>query len=42
MKPIYISRDVGGIWYEWTDFKEMLEHYKGYPKDRWTWTIKNK
>ena len=42
MKIIYISRDVGGIRHEWTDFKEMLKYYKGFPKDRWTWHIKNK
>ena len=38
----YISMDVGGIWYEWTNFEEMLEYYKGYPQDRWTWFIEKK
>jgi len=40
MKVIYVSRDIGGTRLEWTDFKEMLEYHKGFPKDRWTWFIK--
>jgi hypothetical protein len=35
----YISYGIDGLWHEWTDFKEMLEYYKGHPKDRWTWFI---
>tara|TARA_Y100001951_G_C11139499_1_gene182805 strand:+ start:291 stop:419 length:129 start_codon:yes stop_codon:yes gene_type:complete len=38
----YISYGVDGSWYEWTDFKDMLEYYKGHPKDRWTWFIEKK
>ena len=38
----YVSIDVGGIMYEWDDFSEMIEYYKGFPKDRWKWNFKNK
>ena len=40
MKTIYISYEVGGMWYEWSAFHEMLEYYKGYSDDRWSWSIK--
>ena len=37
---MYVSMDIGGISYEWEDFNEMIEYYRGYPSDRWWWTKK--
>ena len=33
----YWSLDISDTYNEWNSFEEMMEYYKGFPKDRWKW-----